>query len=374
MTCKYMRIMENNLAEVIDASISASSENSSYLATNAINRFRSKQWHATGRFTIDSTNTNIYTSDGNTTISTGEYTTPAALATEIQTQLNAIGSNWTCTYDSSGGTYKFTIANSASKTLTISTSTNAIWDTIGFTGSTDQTGTTFLADEQRNHTSETVTFDLGYAGTVRFFAAIGTLDEVFSISSDATVKLQGNNLDLWTAPPFEKTLTRYDSGIYQFLESETYADTNYRYWRFYIEDKKNPLGSDGCVKVSHIYIGDYVSLTDRNIASGFAKSVVDPSIRSESENGAIYFDTRTKYTVFTSMGYGYVDKDDRATLEQVYDRIGTTAPIYISLDPGLGISNTLDDLTKYVIYDSAPVMNHVVYDKFNYALSFREVV
>lgn len=374
MPCKYMRIMENNLAEVISSSITASSENSSYPSTNVINRFRSKQWLASGRFTIDTTNQNLYCTDGTAVITAGEYTTPSLLATEIQTQLNSIGSNWTVTYDSSGETYKFSIANTGSKTLTISNDTNAIWDDIGFTGSLDQTGTSFTADEQRNHTSETLLFDLGYAAEIRFFGAISKLDEVFSISTNATIKIQANNLNQWTSPPLDISLTRYDSGIYQFLESETYSDTKYRYWRFYIEDRANPLGPSGCIKISNVYIGDYLSLTTRNIVNGFTKVVADPSIRSESENGALYFDKRTKYTLLSSIGFAYIEQDDRQTLETLYDRVGLTTPFYISIDPGLNISNQLDDLTKYVIYDSAPQMDHVISSKFNYSISFREVI
>lgn len=374
MTTTFTRLMENNLAEVITASADYSSQQASFPFSNAINRFRSKQWKASGRFELTSTNNLIYINDGTDktiTLTTGDYTTPALMATHIQTKLNASSSNWTVSYDSSS-TFKFTIAHTGSATLRLSQTTNSAWDTLGYTTTLDLVGTSFIANEQRNHTSEGVIFDLGYAGEVTFFAAIGTLDETFSISDSATIKLYANNVLDWSSPPLDVTLSRSNTGIYKFLDL-TITDTNYRFWKLDIVDKFNPLGPSECVVISHVYLGDHVELS-HNISKGFRKKIIDPSIKSESENGALYFDSKTKYCQFENCNFGYLDKDDITTIEEIFYRIGRSNPLYISIDPSLIISNSTEELTKYVVFDSEPSFDHVIRDLYNYNVSFRELV
>lgn len=377
-TSNFMRIMDNNLGELADAGISFSSEQTAYPATNAVTRFRNEQWRAKGNFTLDSTNTALYiTVDAVSTtvaLTAGNYNYET-LASHISTRLNTDSSGWTCSYDFSGGTFKYTIGRASSATLNFSSTTNAVWNTIGYTGSTDEAADSFVADQQRNHTDEYLQFDLGYAGEILAFFAIGTLDEVFSVSSDATILLKANNLnDNWDSPPLQIDLNTYktDSGIYTFIDS-LLTDTRYRFWRFHIFDRFNAIGPEECIKVSNLYLGDYTTLSDFNINNSFQKVTVDESVRSQSEGGSIYFDEKTKYTLFQSIGYGFIDKTARKTLESLYNRLGTTTPVYVSLDPNLKISDQLEDLTIYCVYNNSPVMSHVIYDKFNYSIEFREV-
>ena len=377
-TNNFMRILDNNLAELIAASIGFSSELTAYPATNAVNRFRSKQWRAKGNFTIDSSNSALYiqVAGNNTTVdlTAGNYNY-SSVASHISSRLNTLSSGWTCSYDFSGGTFKFLISNAASVKLRLSQTANAAWDTLGFIGTTDETNTSFTADEQRNHTDEYLQFDLGYAGEVKAFMAIGTLDEVFSISSDGTIRLQANNVNSFSSPPLDIDLSGdlLSTGIYKFIDSIA-TDLRYRHWKFKIIDRKNPLGPEESIKISHIYLGDYTQITSRSIQSGFNKATEDPSVRSESEGGALYFDTKTKFSLIQNVGYAHLSKSDRLTLENLFDEKGTTTPFYVSIDPNLKISTQLDELTKYVVYDSSPNFSHVIFDKFNYSINFSEVI
>lgn len=382
VTNNNIRICENNLGELSDSSgFTVSSEQTAYPKANAISRFRNEQYRANGNFTLNSTNTalRIRVGANSTTIAltAGNYNYET-LASHISTSLNNNSTGWSATYDLSGGTYKFRITRSSSATLLLSQNTNAIWNTIGFTGTSDLTDTSFTADEQRNHTKEYVQFDLGYEANVTTFFCIGSLSEKFSISSDATILLKANNINdetQWESPPLEINLAEYrsDAGIYLFLDS-LLEDTRYRFWRFHIEDKYNHQGPLECVRISNIYLGDYIYLNNRNIQNGFAKTVIDPTERSESEAGSLYWDTKTKYTIISSAGFAFIDKDDRETLERLYNRIGTSTPIYISIDPNLKITNELSDMTFFCVYNEAPTMSHVIFDKFNYLISFRELI
>lgn len=378
---KNIRFAENNHAELTNQAIDYSSQLSSFPFTNAINKFRSKVWKPSGYFRVVSTQTNgvnpnnkIYINDGSNktaTVATGEYTTPTLLCTAIASALNAVSSAWTCTYDTAGETYKFTIAHTGSATLRLSQTTDSIASMIGFTSLTDQTGVSFEANEQRNHLYEEVIFDLGYITPITFFALIGPLDEVFSISNSATITLQGNNLNEWNSPPFELVIDHNDKGCMRFLDDQD--DTSFRYWRVEIDDKYNS-GGPNAISIGHLYLGDYSTVTSRNVASGFSKALSDPSNRSISENGAIYFDRKTKYTVFTGINLDFMSRADKDTIRGIFEILGTTTPFYLSLDPTNAISDSIDEFTKYVIFDREPTYNHVKTDTFSIGMDFREVL
>lgn len=381
-TSNNVRICENNLAELGgESNISVSSEQTSYPKENAVSRFRNEQWRPLGNFTIDSSNSALYIRVGATdttiALTAGNYTY-STLASHVSSQLNTYSNSWTCSYDFSGGTFKFTIGRSSSAYLVFSSQTNAVWNTLGFLGTSDVLDTSFVADIQRNHTHEYIEFDFGYAADIKAFFCIGSLSETFSISANATALLRANNLSdetLWKNPPFEIDLSDYrsDAGIYVFLDSIR-TDTRYRFYRLHIEDKENALGPEECIRVSNIYAGDYVYLENRNIQNGFTKTVFDPSDRSVSESGELYWDQKTNYTLIESIGFTFISKEDRATLESIFNKVGLYTPIYLSIDPNLEASDSLSDLTYYCVYNTSPTMQHVIRDKFNYSLSFREVI
>ena len=365
----FFRVMENNFAELTQSGITFTSELSAFPGLNVINKFRSRTWKPSGHFEITSSNRNLYFNDGTNkvaNIAIGSYATPLLLATEIQTKLNAISSAWMVAYSTS--MFKFILSNTANVYLRKSVSTSAIWDTIGLVGSVDTPlGTTHIADEQRNHTHEAVTFDLGYNAQIDFFSCIGPLDEDFTVSDSAAIKLQANNVLLWTAPPVDITLVRSNDGLREFLDSVN----GYRYWRFYIEDRLNPLGPEGLV-FGHIYLGTQETFS-RNISTGFQLSQVDPSTSQTSEAGAIYFNEKAKYTAFEQVQVGLIPKDDRENLRKIFNRLGISTPFYIAVDPKNKISDA-QDFTKYVVFENEPVFNHVIYDIFSMNMKVREVL
>ena len=374
-TNQRIRFMDNNLAELTSGSITYSSELAAFVGSNSINKFRSKVWKPAGNFVVTaSSNDKIYINDGadkTITMTAGSYT-PDTLATEIQTQLNASSSGWTVDYDNTAGEYKFRFAHGSAHTLRFSQQTEALWDDIGFVLTSDETiSTERKADEQRNHMYESVVYDLGYNAPIEFFGVISPLDEEFSIGDSATIKIQANNLNDFSSPPLDITLSRTSEGIFYFFDS--IADSGYRFWRFYFEDKFNVNGNEG-FSLSYIYLGDYTTLTTTNIQVGINKTINDPSLRTESEAGAIYFDRKTKYTIINSSSIALLTTSERNTLEQLFFDFGTTTPFFLSIDPRSCITDTLPDLTKYVIFESPPVFSHIKAQYFNMSLSFREVL
>lgn len=365
---KSIRFMNNNFLERV---FTYSSQQSSFPASNAINTSRSKIWKPAGNFEITTANNKIYINDGTNktiTLTVAAYTY-ATLATHIQTQLNGSSSNWTCTYDNAS-TFKFTIARSSgTAVLRKSQTTNAAWDTLGFTGSTDISSTPFVADEQRNHTSEWLKCDLGVPQAATFCGIISGIDKIFSLSATATVKCQGNNIDFWTAPPVDITI-----GVGKFSTMAMLDDISmatYRFWRVQIIDRLNYLGPEG-LEIAYVYTGDHTTITASNIASGFSKQLTDPSVLLQSENGALFFERRPRYLTITGAQIQLLSGQERDDLEQLFYDIGLFQPFFVSIDPDEAVSLSLEELTRFMIMTRSPTLDNVFRDYYNINFEMRE--
>jgi len=366
-----VRFMNNN--HVTTSNLTATSALASFPLSNAVNTGRSRVHKMGGYFEITTSNQKLYIDDGSPVtvdVTAGDYTTGAALATQIETDLNAASSGWTVTYDLSGGTYKFTITNSSSVELSLATTTDAIWDTIGYTGTTDRTGTSFPADEQRNHSYERWVMDLGAPQEMTFFAAIGPLDEVFFLTDEGTAKIMGNNADVWDSPNYTKTLTNDARGLLHFPEDDTDWGAH-RYWAFEIEDRRNPLGPQG-MKLGHLYFGTYTTITSSNVARGFSKSQTDPSRVQLSESGARFFDERVKFETYSGLTIQNISLTDMKLIEQIFHDQGVTRPFFLSLDPGLAFSDVQSDETRYITFEGNPQKTQQFLKFFELSFDARE--
>jgi len=375
-----VRFMANNLASLNLNSFTFSTETTGFEATNAFNSFRSSTWRMSGFFRVQTAspaNNKIYINDGSDktgTIPTADHSTAASLATAIQTELNSISSGWTVSFDLAGGSYKFTLSNSGSVTLKLSTSTDSIWNTIGFTGTTDLTGTSFPAQEQRAHDpirGEFITLDFGGLLPITFAGLVSDVSQSFGLSSTATVTLEGNNILDFNAPPLSKTLTVNDQGIFEFNVTDPQA--TYRFWRLRFVDTYNSVQGPN-LEMGNIYLGDFQTLTGSNIQAGFIDTIVDPSLRSETEGGVLFFDKRVKFSRFSNLAIRYMLDTDKQIIKDVFNTVGTTEPFYVALDPLSKINNDITEFTKFVIFDSEPQFTSVGSCYFNTVLNLREVV
>ena len=367
----HIKFFDSNL--ISNASwYSFSSESSSYPFTNALDDRRSRIWRPTGNFTIDDTNNKLYIKDGTgyvtVTLTNADYATPALMASHIQTKLNAASSSWVCTHSTT--TNKFTISRSSgSAELILSTTTNAVWDTLGYIGTTDRTTSPFVADEQRNHTSEYIKADLGVTTGVDFGSIIAPIDGAFAVSQSATVTLSGNNVDLWDSPPFSQTMSVDEFGAFANIYSTEY----YRYWLIEIVDRTNPDGPEA-YSFGNVFIGAATQITSSNIAQGFSRAQIDKSKKFVSESGVKYFDNRPKFETFKSMSIQVMDDDDRIKIKQLYDSLGAVTPFYVSFDPTMFFSSSESEYSRYVYFTREPSINHVIRDRYTVGLEFDEAI
>ena len=370
-----IRFMYKNLLELSSTVISRSSEISPTVFTNCLNGFRSKYWSPSGNFTIDSTNNKIYINDGTdktATLTNGNYATPALLAAQIQSKLNSVSTNWTVTYEMDVylSKYFFKITRTTSATLKLSNQTNALWDTIGFITSVDLVGTSFSANEIRVHTNEFVEVDFGYNANVGFIALVGLLDKRFSLSTDAIFRVRANNLNDFTSAPLDVECEVTENGVYEFLPDDV---SPYRYWRIDIIDRMNTNGPYNFV-FSNLFMGDYLTFTNKNIGNGLNEKVIDLSKVSSSENGTRFYNVGMKYSEFSSAAFAYIDKEQKKALLDFFKEVGLTNSFYVSFDPLKKISSTIDEYTRLVTWKDEPTFIQVVRDLHNTSLSFVEVV
>ena len=376
--CRF-RIMDNNFADLEASKVTKSSELAAFPASNTVNnKLRSKTWRTSGYFKIDDSNKNVYINDGTDktaviTTSSTAYTTPDLLAAEITTKLNSVSSGWTCSYIKSNDSFIFGFFH-ASATLKLSNRVNAIWDTIGFTSNIDDTFTNSTkATDTRIHTSEFIEFDLSYNAQIDFIAMIGPLDEKFTLSKHSLITIKANNLkDRWDTAPLNIQLESTKFGIFKFFDE--IEDTSFRHWRIEIFDVDNNSSNGPSLYFGYIYLGDYVSLTKRNIESGFTKVQTDKSIVQTSESGVSYFDKKTKFVEYSNTGIKFIDKEQRFIFEKLFRKTGIIEPFFISLDPKLKVDNFLWENTRYVRFKNEPKFTHVKGEYYNIAIDLVEVI
>jgi hypothetical protein len=247
---------------------------------------------------------------------------------------------------------------------------NAAWDVLGYTGSTDEDAGE--ADEQRNHTKEYFQMDFGSSGNaVQFCGLIGPISEVFSVSSDATITLKGTNILDFDTPEFSRSITHFDSGLYEFLDDA--ADTNYRYWRLEIVDRLNTSGPEGFI-FSYLYLGTYLTIENRNVNSGFVKDWIDETTVQVSESGTEYFKIRPKYLAFRNSSMNFLDASDRRNIEQFFYDVGIYTPFFVAFDPLQNCTEDITELTKYVRFNGEPSFNHFRSNIYNVSFAVREAL
>lgn len=363
-----IRFMNENLLKTGLHSVVKSSEDPSFPYTNAINNFRARPYKFAGRFEITSANNKLYFNDGSdktATIPVGEYTTRNALASAMQTAMNTVSSGFLVAWSTLHKRFSFT--KGSAYVLKLSNQTNAIWETIGFVSLTDTaSGTGFFAEEPRLHWPyEFIKFDFGYHPNIGFMALIADSSKPLTISNMANVYLEANNIDDFTAPPVSIKLSRTDYGIFKFLDDDDYL---HRFWRLRIEDN---FASDE-IEIGHLYLGEFTKFKMHYNAQGGVNSNEDRSTVIESESGQIYAFDKVKQRVYDSISMQAFDADDLVFMKDFFKRVGLGNPFFISVDPKLEITKSLEDTTFFCKFEDNPRFAHITRNLYNTEFKVRE--
>lgn len=348
------RFCFNNWIE--SGSFTSSSSQSSYSSTNLVSGIRSKVWKANGLFEISATNNKVYINGTTYTLTVGSYS-----ATTLITHFNTITSQTL----SRNGLGRFVITLGSSGTLNLSSTSNAVWSTLGFLTSSDLTGTVFTADERRYNTSEWIKVDMLQPQVAQFAAVIPPANTVFSAPT-ADIYLQGNNTDVWDNPQVNIAMSVDSTGAYA---APNVSDKPCRYWRVKFVDVKN---SD--ISAAVVYIGDATINTNTNFAVGFNRNRVDQSAKLYSENGTMYVNRQPRFMTITGASVQLLKGQELIDMEQLFYDLGTGRPFFICIDPSLAVSTSLGQMTHYVEVDSEPSFQHVLNSYYNLSFTLREVI
>lgn len=325
-----------------------SSYHLSFPGSNTQNRWKTKGWRSNygvssgwGRFIIDATNNKIYIDEGGGTL-TGTLTSGTynadTLATEIETQLEAAGAHsYTVNYNDTDN--KFEISDDTGTViLKLATTTNAVWDCIGFdTGVDTSTLAEHIADNIRIHTSEEIKIDAGSGNTIDFMAVW-----IFhhNISSTGTVKIEGSTDDFATIP-FSFTMT---SGVDLFCYIFD-ALKQYRYVRYYIVDVDN---SDGYIELGRCWVSEWFE-PDKPFSPKNSKDPRDPSLVNEAEGGQVSAIRREKYSK-RSYAFDIVTAADQETFEEIFRECGFHSEIVVLAKKPNNATSDFEDPEKYSYY------------------------
>lgn len=367
VTNHRIRFCENNIA-LSQYLTNTPSFTTGYSYLNVFDVNRSKKWISNNNFSIDSTNNKIYINDGSDktiTLTTANYT-GTTLASHIQTQLNASSSGWTVTYNTS--TYLFTISRGSSATLRFSVTTSSTWNDLGYLFTTNQNGTSFVSHSPRIHNYEFFNFDFGVPRPIDFIALISPVDESFGISSYATIELRGSNFALFNSPAVTITVPIFESGAFKFEDNQFSA---YRYWQLRIKDQMN---TTGVISFSHLFLGDYETISQSNVSIGIEQIENDLTVQSPAESGKLYFDEGNKYSQFNNLSISAMSLSDKDKLLRLWRKLGRSTPFYISIDPTTCTSTELGDLTKFCYFTDQPIFTHLIFNLWSLGFSVREVI
>jgi hypothetical protein len=213
-----------------------------------------------------------------------------------------------------------------------------------------------------------IIFDLGSAIEIKLLAMFGPLNEVFTVSTTATVTISGNTTNVFTSPAYQTTVTPSAEGIFCNIPSDT--TSTYRYWKIDIVDAANTLGYQ---RFGYIYIGNVLTFELTNIARGFTRQEVDNTVKQISESGTTYYDIRTPYEEFSGLNLTLANETERLLIKSHFGYHGVFRPFVMCLDP-FNVYTTGDDDSRLVTYQLPPTYTHVIHRYYNVGIAVKEVI
>lgn len=377
-----VKLCFNNYVDAdILAYYEASSAQAAFPLLNAFNtQRRSKVWRSAGYFNVTSSNNTIIFRESvgvdlTATITTGEYTSITAMCTAIKTALEAVGdSTYTVTNSAStgfkfqivsngvggGGVFHWMVADAAFTAESI----------LGFSNAASFTDATLtrLSDYTTINTGEWIMWDMGLITNPKAFILVGPRNEPLKISPSATIKLQANNADAWTSPPYEVTLTYADTAIY-YIDTDGIGDAPYRYWRLLIEDQ-NPLGY---IEVGAFFLGNYFNPTRGRVQFPLSVTQIDESDIIVSEGGQTYSDVKQPTASYQLRWFG-LNKADVEEFEDQFQAYGSNKPFFVVMDSDAAFTTTNSRRVLFAKIIGDPSWTLVSPDAFELSMQILEVL
>ena len=139
-----------------------------------------------------------------------------------------------------------------------------------------------------------------------------------NFTSGATVKLQGNDTDVWTSPAREEVII-WDAGIM----TKFFTEAEYYYWRLLVADSSNP---DGYIEIGRIEAGGYLQMPP--IEPGFSYPKITTSERDITVTGQVYGD---KGIIQRAPGFVFpiIEDSERGEIEEMFEDVHNIKPVVL---------------------------------------------
>lgn len=356
---------QNQLDLDLLANESVSSEQSAFPVSNLYNKERrSKVWRSNGYWELPTDARQIVfrettAVDLTATFTTFEFNNTSDLLTEIKTILEAAGgSTYTVELDTVTDKFKITSdgvgGGGIFEIIWTDTNTGNLGDIIGFDSSADSTGAlTYTADYLRIHTSEWIKWDFGISSNPDTFVLIGPRTRPLGISPSATIKLQGNETDVWTGPSYEQIIP-YDSRVLSLFKANESDDGLHslalRFWRLLIEDVDN---ANGYVEAGVVYLGDYFTFAQGRAQYPLNGSYEDTSVTIFSEGGQSFSLAKQQTETF-NINWFPLNNQDKEDFDEFFINFNTANPFFIQIDSNTAIGTSSNSYLRYCKLTSAP--------------------
>lgn len=374
------RIMTDNFIDLdIVSNATVSSEQTAFPVANIYNfQRRSKVWRSNGFFEVTSSNKTIVfrettSVDLTATLTEAEYNSDSEFFAHIKARMEAVGgSTYTVSRDTS--TLRIKIESDLAGgggIFEIDWTTSTAADTLGFDTAAEDTGaSSYTADVLRIHTQEWIKWDMGISTNPEAFIMIGKRNEPIAITPSATIKLQGNETDIWTSPSFEQTLTYNDPVMSSFRsDSATGLHTEaLRYWRLEVTDIDN---AQGFIELGAVFLGNFFQATQGAVQFPFSGELVDRSPTVFSEGGQSFSDEFEKTERF-SITWFALSKSEMESIFTIWDDVGTSRPFFVQFDTQGGLNADTQFFIRYVKFQSNPQYQLVRPNIYQVSMQLRE--
>lgn len=371
---------ENYLDPDFYTGLTYSSQTTACPATNVLNFVRrTKVWRSAGYWVVTSANKGLVIQEAagvNQTlnIAEGVYTSDSTFLAAVKTALDSgtSAATYTVTRDTTTNKIKIT-SNGSGGAIFRLMCTNAGFTAstlLGYSTSTDKTGSlTYTAETLKIHTSEWIRFDLGASFNPKAFVLIGLRNTPIKISETATIKLQGNHTDTWTAPAYDQTLS-WNSNAIQIFNANGLHTQALRYWRLEIVDQSNPTGY---IEISNLYLGDMLNFTQGAVQFPLRITKTDLGSTSYGRSGTRYSD-EIQYTDEIDLEWSALSNVESEQLADMISIVGRTKPFFVALDPSEAFSTYSESQTRYVAFTNNPVLTFVSPNFWSSSWQLREEV
>lgn len=384
MSDRCAMVIDQNLVDQ-RASFSYSSQQAAYPATNAldINR-RARTWRTAGYWNIESGSNTLVIRDASggsdltATVAVGTYATDALFFAALKTALEAVSdSTFTITRDATTNAIKITASLGGSATAfeirgAAAGSANFA-PILGFALANLSGALFYVADVVRLHTEEFLIFDFGFP--VSPTAALGFSDRnrPLRISSNATVKIQGNATNAWGSPQVDVTMVVADFGIgvvnrYGLGGSASAAGTACRYWKLKIQDVANAYGH---IELGGFVLGTHIDFTRGDAVYPLDAQEEDLTQRALSEAGSVVAARRGQSRSFRVNWQG-LTKSEADELVAVFETYGLHSVFAIVLDEDGAFSTDLMRWAKLVRFAEDPAYQLVSPNNWSFQWRLRE--